>query len=257
MLRGEDLGLDRGSFQIYVPVMFTSAQQIWDASVARNTLALKLVVVELIGLLGAYGGMEAVRVPRVVRSIMLRVLRPAEAALRRLIVIAARDVRVDFLPRKTKPLQFITGERLPRTSTCRALSRMAFPLIDPLRRVGQRHIAYTDSNPRVFVVEAAAPFSPLSQIPVSRLQQETENLAGVTRICRRLGALVAALEDVPRQAKRLARLRVLRENRKLYFSPLRLGKPPGFRKNPIDDVDYILAECHDHARAVLAFPNTS
>ncbi len=234
--------------------MFTSAQHIWDASVERNTAALRVVVAELVGLLGAYGGMEAVRVPRVVRSIMLRVLRPAEAALRRLIVIAARDVRVDFLPRKTKPLQSVTGEGLSRTSTPRVPSRMPFQLIDPRRRSGQRHVAYTSSNPRVFVVEAAAPFSPLSQIPVSPPLQEPENLAGARRICQRIHALVAALEDVPRQAKRLARLRAWREHRKSFFSPLRLGKPPGHRKVPVDDVDYILAECHDYARAVLAFP---
>ncbi len=237
--------------------MFTSAQQIWDASVARNTLALRVVVAELMGLLSAYGGMEAMRVPRVVRSIMLRVLRPAEAALRRLIVIAARDVRVDFLPRKTKPLQSVTGEGLSKTSTSRRTSRLAFQLVDPRRRSGQRNVAYTSSNPRVFVVEAAVPFSPLSQMPVSPQQQEPESLARVSRICRRIHALVAALEDVPRQAKRLVRLRGLREHRKLFFSPLRLGKPPGHRKIPVDDVDYILAECHDYARAVLASPNTS
>ncbi|MBL8893573.1 MAG: hypothetical protein JNJ53_03165, partial [Rhizobiales bacterium] len=59
--------------------------------------------------------------------------------------------------------------------------------------------------------------------------------------------------DIPRQAMRLARwqARPKEERRPERWSPLRPGRPPGFRKRSIHEVDDILKECDWLARNVM------
>ena len=65
-------------------------------------------------------------------------------------------------------------------------------------------------------------------------------------LTRRLQALKLALEDLPRQARRLARWRVRRENMPSpkFKSPIRPGPPPGRRRKPVHPIDKVLTECH-------------
>jgi hypothetical protein len=81
----------------------------------------------------------------------------------------------------------------------------------------------------------AAPVSPPS-----------DGLVNGERLSRRLQALKLALDDLPRQARRLARWRVRRENMPSpkFKSPLRPGPPPGRQRKPIHPIDEILTECH-------------
>ena len=68
----------------------------------------------------------------------------------------------------------------------------------------------------------------------------------------RLRALRAALQDIPRQARRLARWEARqalarREKRPLRprrMSIIRPGLPPGWRERRVHDVDDVLRECH-------------
>jgi hypothetical protein len=78
------------------------------------------------------------------------------------------------------------------------------------------------------------------------------------RLTRRLQALKLALDDLPRQARRLARWQVRRETAKTpkFRTPLRPGHPPGHRKKPVHDVDDILTECHGLACWAME-PDTS
>ncbi|MGE3832703.1 MAG: hypothetical protein AB7F76_17055, partial [Parvibaculaceae bacterium] len=78
------------------------------------------------------------------------------------------------------------------------------------------------------------------------------------RLTRRLAALKRALDDVPRQARRLARWRARREKAKApkFRSPLRPGHPPGYRRKPVHPVDDVLIECHELAWDALR-PDTS
>ena len=73
-----------------------------------------------------------------------------------------------------------------------------------------------------------------------------DGLFNAERISRRLQALKLALEDLPRQAKRLARWRMRQETEKVprFTSPLRPGPPPGHRRKPVHEVDKVLSECH-------------
>jgi hypothetical protein len=59
-----------------------------------------------------------------------------------------------------------------------------------------------------------------------------------------------ALDDLPRQARRLVRLQERRAADPdlapavKFKPPLRPGRPPGYRRKPVHEVDEILADCH-------------
>ncbi len=82
--------------------------------------------------------------------------------------------------------------------------------------------------------------------PVADPVSPPDGLVNAERLTRRLQALKLALEDLPRQARRLARWRVRREAMPSpkFKSPLRPGPPPGHRRKKVHEVDEVLAECH-------------
>jgi hypothetical protein len=248
--------------------MFTSNNQVWDAAVTRNTAALKVILAPLVALLAAYGGTQALKVPRAVRSTILLVLRPAESALRRVIVIAARNVTGDATAKAKPPpsgLKTQIPQRKPGSSSTSAhgpATSPAFQLFDPRQRFVQMRVTYASIVPRVSFIAPDPPFTPLAaRIPEPPLTRLPDPALGrdisARRLCIRLKAIAAALDDVPRQARRLVRLQVRRDNRKSMVGPLRLGRPPGHRNIPQHGVDVILAECHKYAQGVLAEPRTS
>ncbi len=83
-------------------------------------------------------------------------------------------------------------------------------------------------------------------------------LVNAVPLTRRLEALKLALDDLPRQARRMARWRARRETMPSpkFRSPLRPGPPPGSRRKPIHLVDEVLIECHGLAWDALK-PDTS
>jgi hypothetical protein len=89
----------------------------WDRAIERNSEALKAIVATLFAMLG---DAAAARLPRELHRAALRVLRPAESALRRLIVIAARDLKAEPAPARPKPQGLIIrggGNRLAFSSS--------------------------------------------------------------------------------------------------------------------------------------------
>jgi hypothetical protein len=76
--------------------------------------------------------------------------------------------------------------------------------------------------------------------------------ASMPGLCRRLEALKLALGDLPRRAKRFVRAQARRAKvpRLQLQSPMRPGRPPGYRKKPSHEVDEVLKECHALARDV-------
>ena len=77
-------------------------------------------------------------------------------------------------------------------------------------------------------------------------------------LLRRLAALKDALENLPRQARRLVRALARRQNipRLRFRMPLRMGHAPGHRKKPRLEIDSVLHDCHWLARNTVA-PDTS
>ena len=229
----------------------------WARAIERNSEALKEIVAALFAMLGLAGGATVARIPQPLHRAVLRLLRPAESAVRRLVVIAARGLVVKPAPSRPMPAGAIgKGGRSRRPS---------FQLFDPRKNFAelrQHRRKFTRNPPRIhffpydYDPRVAALWS--APRPVADPAPPPDGLVGAERLTRRLHALKLALEDLPRQARRLARWRVRRENAQSpkFKSPLRPGPPPGYRRKPVHLVDEVLAECHGLACYAME-PDTS
>ncbi len=215
----------------------------WDLAIKRNSEALKGIVVALFTMLGLVGEATVSRIPKPLHSAVLRVLRPAESAVRRLIIIAARGLVVKVAPSRPMPKGQMTGKGGAPGSS--------FRLFDPRKdfpELRQHRVKYAKHPPRILFfnddsrVDSLWPAPPPVVAPVT----PPDGLVNGQRIARRLKALKLALDDLPRQARRLARWRLRKEAAKApkFKSPLRPGPPPGHRKRQIHPIDEILADCH-------------
>ena len=82
----------------------------WDLAIKRNSEALKGIIEVLFAMLGLDGTDAASRIPQSLHRAVLRVLRPAESAVRRLIVIAARGLVVKLAPSRPMPKGQVIGK---------------------------------------------------------------------------------------------------------------------------------------------------
>jgi hypothetical protein len=238
----------------------------WDLAIIRNSKALKGIIEVLFALLGLDCSDAASRIPRSLHSAVLGVLRPAESAVRRLIIVMARGLVVTLPParlRKPRPHPTIlrkpggTGILMPRGALPpRGRPRvLALPLLDPLRRSFRRRRPVANSIPRISFPGLIA----LSPIALRRPPAPDDPL-DATRLALRFQALGAALDDLPRQAKRFARWRARKatgKTRRVW--PLRPGRPPGHRpaNRRTHEVHEILHDLHGLAFDVLEHPDTS
>jgi len=223
----------------------------WTRAIERNSEALRGIIETLFAMLGLAGEATVSRIPPPLHSAVLRVLRPAESAMRRLIVIAARGLVVKVAPSRPMPKGHIIGKGgTPRFSFQLFDTRKDFP------ELRQCRVKYTKNPPRIHVFPYDS-FWPAPQ-PVAAPPPPPDGLVNAERLSRRLQALKLALDDLPRQARRMARWRVRREAAKApkFKSPLRPGPPPGHRKRPIHPIDDILTNCHALAWDALK-PDTS
>jgi hypothetical protein len=225
----------------------------WNRAIERNSEALRGIIEALFAMLGLDGADAASRIPRSLHSAVLGVLRPAESAVRRLIVIAARGLVVKLAASRPMPAGPIIGKG--------GQSRPSFQLFDPRKNFNpSRRRVLARIAPRIHVfgydprVAAMFPAPP----PVVEPPPPPDGLVNAQRLSRRLQALKLALDDLPRQARRLARWRLRRETapNPKFKSPLRPGRPPGHRRKPTHEVDEVLIECHGLAWDALK-PDTS
>ena len=202
----------------------------WDLAIKRNSKALKGIIEVLFALLGLDGSDAASRIPRSLHSAVLGVLRPAESAVRRLIVVAARNVVVKLAPSWPMP----EGRKIGKGS---GNSSPAFQPFDPPKRAKPiRVMKFTRLEPRIRFIDYDPRICALFPTPRPAVEPPPppDGLASATRLHRRLQALKSALEDLPRQAKRLVRLQ---ERRKASpwpkpTLPLRSGIDPATAGNP-------------------------
>jgi hypothetical protein len=226
----------------------------WDLAIKRNSEALKEIIAGLFAMLELAGGITVALLPRSVHSAVLRVLWPAESAMRRLIVIAARGLVVK-LP-SSRPVS------RPKPSIRKGVgSRLSFQLFDARKNFAIRR---RRKGPRVvprihfFNSDSTVTSLWLGRPPVADAAAPPDGLVNAARLTRRLETLKLALEDLPRQARRMARWRARRETMPSpkFRSPLRPGRPPGSRRKPKHLVDEVLIECHGLAWDALK-PDTS
>ncbi|MEX0954859.1 MAG: hypothetical protein WDZ83_06570 [Rhizobiaceae bacterium] len=242
----------------------------WNLAIRRNREALMRVLAALLSLVGLEDGQSEIGsrqsgsalaadcrliLPRHLHAHVLRILRATEAAIRRLVVIAARDVAVTVRPGGGAFQPDFCRKRNEAADAPATLGIPAFPLLDPLRKFSfDPPRRASKFFPRICVVGYSEP-APLPEKPVLSF----DDPINATGIHRRLLSSRRALENLPAQARRLARWKA---RNKLKpgpgrVSPLRMGRPPGRRKRSIHAVDDILKECHALALDVLSPPNTS
>ncbi len=245
----------------------------WTKAIEINRHALTRIIAALVALVAAQ--VDAVRLPLPVYQLVFRVLLPAEAAVRRLIVIAARGL---VLPeQRHRPMPPELAEQLAqqlvlagkRTRTAFQLfdSRKQFCADDETENGEEQGLPNPDPawGPRIRCVGDADPRSPLflAHLAALRAQEKSISEAASTSLRRRLATIRQALDTLPHQARRMARWQARRtamrnanmRNAK-FTSPLRPGPPPGQRKKPTNEIDLILKECHALAHQALGV-NTS
>jgi hypothetical protein len=201
------------------------------------------------------------KLPRRTRHAILNLLRPAESALRRLIVIVVHElltskgVVTKFKPGKA-PLSGAFGGM--NAAIGEADSRIpAFQLIDPLKRYSFNDeprapiVPHNADIPRICIPGVTERY-----MPPQHIAQDWDDPIDARSLCARLIALRHALETLPKQAKRLARWQArrgfLREAAPL--KPIRtkvlLHNPPGLRKDRTERLQGILNDCRYFAREV-------
>jgi hypothetical protein len=220
----------------------------WARAIEINQSALTRIVATLFAMVGLAMQGALPRLPRPLYRAALRVLRPAESAVRRLIVIAARGIVVKpYAPRPMPAGLALAGKGGARAS---------FQLFDARKRFGARRAGrvFAKVAPSIFVF-GASPLVPLFQPRLTRVAEpeRDDGEVGAESLSRRLRAIKMALENLPRQAQRLARWQARRDRMAdpKFRSPLRPGWPPGHRKEPEREVDRVLKECHALAREAL------
>ncbi len=173
-----------------------------------------------------------------VRRQVLRILQPAESSLRRLIYMRARELIVSpgakrKLPCHPIPLRNGASDHIP-----------AFALFDRrkwFKELAKQHRPLRGPGPRISSFDERRPAA----------QPPAPKSAATANLSKRLLALHNALDDIPAQAKRLARLQARRRAageilRRIM--PLRPGFPPGYRRRITHIVDEILYELDILAR---------
>jgi hypothetical protein len=229
----------------------------WTAAIEMQREALKGVAAALVAIVG---GDAPATLPRHLHRAVLRLLRPAESAARRLVIALARSLPASLAPsrcpprppkstkagaRKAKSLLVRTGvgtgivlrpgapvpAQLAHLARSKAASRaLSFPLLDPLPRWRSRRAWRRAAGmPRVSMAGATErPAIPAWKPPLA------DDPLDAGRLGRRLAALAGALDDLPGQARRFARWKARRDRalaagRIHRVTPLRGGRPPGGR----------------------------
>ena len=226
----------------------------WATAIERHRQPLLNIVATLYAMIGlnSSGTLERLKWP--LYRAVLDVLRPAESAVRRLIVVAARGLVV----KPPAPRSATSKPALPG----KGRASVSFQLFDPRgHRHGGANRAYARGRgpaPRIRVLDAD-PRIPLFHRPApAEPEPQRDDSVSAVRLCRRLVAIRLALEDLPRQARRYARWRArpLAERRPRLDGILRPGPPPGHRRKARHEVHAILSECSWLAHSALK-PNTS
>ena len=217
----------------------------WKRAISRNRDTLAEIVAALFVLARMRVGGVLFTLPRATLAAVMLVLRPAESAVRRLIVIAAHGLAV-----KPRPL----AGQVPSCAGRRgAFPIRAFQLFDPPKSFDPE--AIWDAPP---VYESWYGAGAVIDAPAAAPDDTPVNAAAIGQ---RLNALMRALDDLPRQARRLARWQMKRDallkaHRQTRLSPMRPGLPPGWRERSCHEIDPVLRECHGLANDLLNAPDT-
>jgi hypothetical protein len=219
----------------------------WPQAIDNNREKLLIIVMALVASLGLSEGGVLKTLPKFLYRRAMRIIVPAESAVRRLIVMALyemqlRGVKLGGLPRvRTSFTNFML------LNPSQADHVPAFNLIDPRKIFGLEAPDYAsfgasyDDGEDYFLHDDGEDYVPPDKTPMP-----------AASLGRRLLALKNALENLPKQAKRLARWYAHRDaaynqNQPHLYSPMRPGLPLGYKKRKREEIDEVMLDCHSLA----------
>ena len=173
-----------------------------NAPIEQNREALKRILASLVAMAGLAGG--ASTLPRHLHCAILRLLRPAESAVRRLIIAAALGLVVVLpSPRAPKPKPPIRGPRAfmpvnPKKRSKPAPRAQSLPLLDPLKRYFRVRRRYVPAHaaPRIrWLGGFDSPFLPKPPPPPA--PPSPDDPIDAARLSQRLAVLGAARTTCP------------------------------------------------------------
>lgn len=238
----------------------------WEFAIERQRAALLGILAPLIALATS----ATPSLPRHLHRFLLRLLRPAEAAARRLVIAAARTLPAPAFraphPRSPCPSPAIlkngvgTGIILPRGVLPPVPPRQTqpLPLVDPQRDPWARPRPAHAGVPRISFgrsTQRPAPLPPRLPLP--------DDPIDAARLRLRFGAVTATLNDLPAAARRFARWRARAAlpsgpgEKPHLRTPLKPGRPPGWRERPFHPVQEVLVDAQWLAVTALQRPDTS
>ena len=229
-------------------------------AIKRHRKPLLVVIAGLYAMIGiAQGGMID-KLKRPLYRKVLGLLRPAEAAVRRLIVAMAHGLEVKPKGPRAAP-KGLAG--LGKKG--KGKGRRSFRLCDPrLKDVDfSRRAKGPKAVPRIHFFDGdswrTVDFGPTPpQPPAPEPKPEPDDTVNAVPLCLRLDAALRALKDLPGQARRYARwwAKPVEKRRPKLATALRRGPPPGFNHKSSHEVHAILKECQWLAHTALK-PDTS
>ena len=218
----------------------------WALSVERHRRPLCWIVMTLFAMAGLVAGAVIETLPRHTHRTILHTLRPTEAAVRRLIVLVMRamDEAVPTAWKRPEPRRRTSGRGRGKEDQGKDRSVWdcipAFRLFDPRKYVGPPRRRTTPGyGPRIWNIDGPNDPAFVKKTPMP------DDPVPAERICLRLLALKAALDDLPAQAVRLRRM--MARVRRKWPVPMRRGRPPGYRARGKTVIDEILEDCQTQA----------
>jgi hypothetical protein len=256
----------------------------WQIAIGRNREALLSIIIVLMRSLGLTQGGMLTTLPFHLYRKALLIIRPAESALRRLIIMAAYELELrgfNLASRAGRPSPVLRTTS-PGTGEVKPLEVLRFssrPLDKKKRKTGAFNLApsgrgvseadgegffrrqnRTDEGQRHGSFQLIEPLKTFGAEPVDYNDFGAtfgDNTAPTTRVPavglgRRLLALNHALTNIDKQARRLMRWYAMRDaalkqNQPHRYSPMRPGLPPYAQKRPKREVELVLNECHSLA----------
>ena len=203
----------------------------WTRCIEINRQDLLPIVAQILAMLG-----DSEVLLRHMHLAILALLRPAESTLRRLIEIAAMDIVEKPRAKRGPP-----AGKIPKGSGGR---KPVFVLMDPRKEVGPpKRKTAPGFGPNV------RGFDDLDISPPGRVEILPDDPVSAAALRRRVEALIAAMNDIPGQARRLARKQA---GMKRPLRVMRPGRPLGHVKRGKRPIDLLLAEVHQLALMALA-----
>jgi hypothetical protein len=227
-----------------------------DPTITRHRDALIRIVASLFAKLGLTDEVDLGRIPRALSNAVQRILLPAESAVRRLIVAAAKGLVAK--PQTYRPMP--KGTKIPKSTGKRGQRPPLFKLSDrhepwlppPSKRKkrpkGPRITVLGPTEPTVAAIFAYHASMAKPEPKPKREKKPDDGCVDSTRLTRRLQAIMRALQNIPKEAQRFVNWKARREmqadaGRRVHTTPFREGDPPGFCKKPTHEVHKLLEEC--------------